>query len=378
MDVTTGRRKRAAPIALYIDPPTHHFLQDRLFDPATAPQHGDNILAPYIAIREKLGRLGIPVHTADLMPSSGNGTRFIYVSVGRIPDLAKLAARKEVTLSAFFAMECPIVEPTLYRDLPKVQRYVRRIFTFCDADQLVPFTRKPVATCRFVWPQCADGVDEDAWRRTDRKFLAMINANKLPRVYDRELYTERLRAVEFFHRFNEIDLYGRGWDKAPMQLGRTWVPWTLRRAHSALWEAKQRVLPDPIYSAVAAASRGPIGSKAATLGGYRFAICFENMILQSWITEKIVDCFRAGCIPVYLGAPDIEKWIPPDAFIDMRAFEGFDDLRRFLHSLSAADVERHRRAARDFVASPAFEPFRPATFAEIFLRIVREDGELDG
>ena len=145
MDVTTGRRKRAAPIALYIDPPTHHFLQDRLFDPATAPQHGDNILAPYIAIREKLGRLGIPVHTADLMPSSGNGTRFIYVSVGRIPDLAKLAARKEVTLSAFFAMECPIVEPTLYRDLPKVQRYVRRIFTFCDADQLVPFTRRPVA-----------------------------------------------------------------------------------------------------------------------------------------------------------------------------------------------------------------------------------------
>ena len=30
----------------------------------------------------------------------------------------------------------------------------------------------------------------------DRGFLAMINANKLPRIYVRELYSERLLAVD--------------------------------------------------------------------------------------------------------------------------------------------------------------------------------------
>jgi len=74
------------------------------------------------------------------------------------------------------------------------------------------------------------------------------------------------------------------------------------------------------------------------LGGYTFAICFENMVLEGWITEKMFDCFYAGCVPVYWGAPDITEFVPIDAFIDMRAFSGFDELRRFLHALSPAEV----------------------------------------
>lgn len=368
-------RPTGGKVALYIDPPSYHFLQDRLFDPATVPRHGDNILAPFMAIRDSLARDGVAVHTADLMPSASNGTRNLYVSVGRIPNLRALAARPDVVMSAFFAMECPIVEPTLYAALPRVQRYMRRIFTWCDAGQLLPFTGRLIRTERYVWPQCADDVDQEAWKRTDRRFLAMINANKLPRLYDRELYTERLRAVEFFHRFGEIDLYGRGWDSAPRRVGRTWVPATMRRLGFRVWEARQRVRPDPVYAAVAAASKGPIDSKAETLGGYRFAICFENMTVQGWITEKVVDCFRAGCVPVYLGAPDVGEYIPTAAFIDMRQFAGYDELRRFLQSLGNADVERYRRAARDFMESSDFDRFRPRTFADLFRRIVREDAE---
>lgn len=371
--VGSARSPTGDRIVLYIDPPSHHFMQDRLFDPATAAHAGDNIQAPFIAIRELLVRDGIRVHTADLMPAVPDGARNLYTSLGRIPNLRALAARPDVTLSAFFAFECPIVEPSLYAALPKLEGPIRRLFTFCDADQLTPFTGRPIQSQRFVWPQGAETVDEKAWQRTDRKFLAMINANKLPRLYDGELYTERLRAVEFFHRFGEIDLYGRGWDRAPMRVGPTRVPLTLRRLGSTLWEARQRWWPDPLYSAVSAASKGPIDSKAETLGGYRFAICFENMILQGWITEKIFDCFRAGCVPVYLGAPDAGELIPAEAFIDMRKFADFGDLRRFLHALGAADVERYRRAARDFIESSGFDRFRPRAFANLFRQIVRED-----
>ena len=47
------------------------------------------------------------------------------------------------------------------------------------------------------------------------------------------------------------------------------------------------------------------------------------MVLERWITEKIFDCFYAGTIPVYLGAPDVARWLPPECFIDMRRFGGY-------------------------------------------------------
>ena len=51
--------------------------------------------------------------------------------------------------------------------------------------------------------------------------------------------------------------------------------------------------------------RGPARSKSETLGRYTFALCFENMVLKGWITEKIFDCFYSGTVPIYLGAPDL-------------------------------------------------------------------------
>jgi hypothetical protein len=377
MDVTAGQPKGAARIALYIDPPSHHFLQDRLFDLSAAAHTGDNVNTPFVLVRDHFTRLGIPVHTADLMPAEPDDVRKIYVSVGRVADYARLAQRSDVTLSAFFAFECPIVEPSLYAALPAVQRYVRRIMCFSDAASLAPFTGKSIRVERFVWPQSLDGVNDSAWSRTDRGFLTMINANKLPRLYRAELYTARLKAVEYFHRFGEIDLYGKAWDRAPMRVGKSWVPWTFRFMYDALWEAKQRRWPDPVYAAVAAASKGTVASKAETLGRYTFAICFENMILPGWITEKIFDCLAAGCVPVYWGAPEVTDRIPVESFVDMRQFEGFADLRRFLHDLKPAQIARYRDAGRAFLESPAYDPFRPQGFLEHFRRFIRDDAGVE-
>jgi hypothetical protein len=97
------------------------------------------------------------------------------------------------------------------------------------------------------------------------------------------------------------------------------------------------------------------------------------MILEGWITEKIFDCFYAGTVPIYLGAPDVEHWIPPECFIDMRRFEGYDDLREYLLALTDGEIEAYRVAARDFLRSEQFRPFSKQTFAELIGRIVEED-----
>ncbi len=377
MDVTPGQVKPAPKLAIYIDPPTSHFFQDRLFNPATSALGGDNILAPFLLVKDYFDRLGIPVHTADLIPTEPDDTTKVYVSVGNIADYVRLARRPDVILSAYFAFECPIVEPRIYEALPAIQHHVKRIMCFSDATSLAPFTGTLIRPERFVWPQCLDGVNETAWSRTDRGFLTMINANKLPRLYRAELYTMRLKAVEYFHRFGEIDLYGKSWDRAPMRVGKSWVPWTFRFWYDALWEAKQRRWPNPVYAAVAAASKGTVVSKAETLSRYKFAICFENMILPGWITEKVFDCFAAGCVPVYWGAPEITDVIPAECFIDMRQFEGFHDLRDFLHGMTPTQVTRHRDAARAFLESPAYDRFRPQGFLDHFRRFVREDAGIE-
>ncbi len=358
---------------LYIDPPTHHFLGDRLFDSATVPFGGDDILAPYRCIREAFAARGIPVHTADKIHKAPASQRKLYVSMGRIPPFEALAGRSDVVLSAFFAMECPIVEPSLYRALPRVGRHVKRIFSWSDSASLARFTGEQVPVEPFRWPQCFDAIHEGIWANRDRKFLVMINGNKLPRLYWQELYTKRLEAVEFFNRHGEIDLYGRNWDDVPNRVGKTWTPWTLRRLHDRLRRLRQRLWPDPLYVAARQANRGPAESKSRTLGSYTFAICFENMILKGWITEKIFDCLYAGTVPVYWGDPEIQGAIPPECYIDMRLFKGFAELREFLHALGPDEIQAYRDAARHFLESPAYDPFRKETFRDIFRRLMAED-----
>jgi hypothetical protein len=373
MEVTPHRPEGAKRIAIYIDPPSHHYLNDRLFDLSATPLTGENVNAPFLLVRDHFGRLGIPVHTADLIPAEVDAVRKLYVSIGLMADYRSLARRPDVTLSAHFAFECPIVEPSLYAALPRVRRYVRRILSFSDAASLAPFIGESIPMERFTWPQALEGVNASAWARTDRGFLTMINANKLPKIYRAELYTARIRAVEYFHRFGEIDLYGKAWNRAPMRLGKSWVPWTFRRWAELLWEMKQRRWPDPVYAALAAAWKGTVASKSETLSRYKFSICFENMILPGWITEKIFDCLAAGCVPVYWGAPEVADVIPADSFIDMRQFGGFADLRRFLHGLTAAQIARYRDAGRAFLESPAYDRFRSRGFLAHFQRFVRED-----
>lgn len=364
-------------VALFIDPVTRHFERDRLFEADTARLGGDNVLGAWIHLRSRLEERGIPVHTADLLASGEQPAADVnvYLSFGIRHRYPKLEKRDDVVLSGFFALECPVVEPRLYRDLDAASRSFKRMFSFSDGTSLRPFLRAPLDFRQFRLPQPFDDVDEHAWRRGERRFLAMINANKLPRISLNELYTERLRAVEYFQRFGEIDLYGVGWDRPPVRVGATWEPATLRRLRSGLharWE-RRRPSRDPLRVAALRAYRGPADSKSDVLGGYTFAVCFENMILSGWVTEKIFDCLRAGTVPVYLGAPDIERWVPRDCFVDMREFGGYDELRARLRSMSPAEIAAYREAGREYLRSEQYRPFTKQAFAELVGGLIEED-----
>jgi len=313
------------------------------------------------------------VHTADRLPPPGGSGRHLYISIGNHENHERLSNRSDVILSAFMVTEAPVVEPGIYRGLSEAKHRFKRIYSCIDQDAITEFVGEKVECIPLRWPIDFRGVDEALWTRSSRDFLVMINMNKLPRLTRYELFTERMRAVEFFGRTNDIDLYGIGWNKASMKMGHTWLPWAFRRMQIALNNWVDQVRPDPLLVAARKVYKGELETKWETLSEYDFVLCFENTTLKGWLTEKLFESLRVGTIPIYWGATDIDQLVPPGCFIDMRQFADYADLRAFLKSLDRGAIRRYRDAGRAFLESPAFEPFSKERFAGIFRDLLAED-----
>ena len=65
-----------------------------------------------------------------------------------------------------------------------------------------------------------------------------------------------------------------------------------------------------------------IALKEEGLCDYMFSVAIENGQYETYFTEKLLDCFATGTIPVYLGAPDIGKVFNSDGIIELS--EEFD------------------------------------------------------
>lgn len=362
--------------SLYIDPPSRHFLGDRLFEPTGGKFHS-SLARCFVRLRDHLSTRGIPVHTVDRLPSVATPEVKVCVSFGLLREYRRLARRPDVRRSALFITESPIVEPLLYRRVGRARPYFKRLYSCSDDPALAQFLGIPFDGFTFRWPMDRRCVDEALWQCGGRGFLIMLNMNKLPRIYWNELFTERMRAVEFFARRGEIDLYGVGWDRPSARVGTSWVPWTARRLHDRLRTVWERVRPDPLVVSARTVYKGELDAKLPALASYRFALCFENTLLKGWLTEKIFECFYVGTVPIYWGATDIEQLVPPDCYIDMRHFADYEDLRAFLHSLTDRQVQCYRDRAREFLASSAFAPFSLETFIGLFERLLEEDAGIN-
>jgi alpha(1,3/1,4) fucosyltransferase len=71
---------------------------------------------------------------------------------------------------------------------------------------------------------------------------------------------------------------------------------------------------------------GGIGDKLALQSQYRFTIAFENARSPGYTTEKLVESFCAGSLPVYWGDPLVHLDFNPDAFLNLADFPSQDSL----------------------------------------------------
>jgi len=188
--------------------------------------------------------------------------------------------------------------------------------------------------------------------KNKNKFCTMIVANKF-KSHSLELYTERIKAIRWFEENHpeDFDLYGIGWDKY-------YFKGILSRLNR--FNVLRKIL-KPKYPSY----KGPIKSKKDIYKRYKFAICYENARnIPGYITEKIFDCFFAGCVPIYWGAPNITNHIPTDTFIDKRNFNTYEELYSYLKNMSDKEYMRYLDAIKNFIKSDKIYPFSAECFAE--------------
>ena len=170
-----------------------------------------------------------------------------------------------------------------------------------------------------------------------RRLLTQISANKFY-LGPGELYSLRQRVNRYFDDHPECDFtfYGYGWNQS---------------AHRA-------------YG-------GAIGNKIETLQKFRFSICFENTKeVSGYITEKIFDCFGAGCVPVYYGANDISAYIPEGCYIRWERFESIGALYDYLKNMTEEEYLGYQKNIRSFLASEEAKRFTGRTLAQKLFTLI--------
>jgi hypothetical protein len=187
------------------------------------------------------------------------------------------------------------------------------------------------------------------YRRFFGKHLEMRSSGTLRYSIENELQSKRLSAIEYFGGLGKLALFGRYWDK-PGRMPKRWR----KRLAAVLGRMRPRECED----------------KVRTTSQYKFALCFENVTYPGYVTEKIFDCIAAGSIPVYLGAPDIGGFVPPDVFVNAADFDSWDSLDAHLECLGEKDCLAKIRAGRNFLRSPAGDRHSFEGFAESLMGMI--------
>ncbi|GEM_PF-707748 len=86
-----------------------------------------------------------------------------------------------------------------------------------------------------------------------------------------------------------------------------------------------------------------LNNKVDGLRSYRYSIVVENCRENNYFTEKLIDCFATGTVPIYWGCPNIDEFFDDQGII---SFSTLEELTIILQSLGPEDYSRRRNAIK--------------------------------
>ena len=72
----------------------------------------------------------------------------------------------------------------------------------------------------------------------------------------------------------------------------------------------------------------------------KFVIAMENSIGDGYVTEKIVNAFYSGAIPIYWGSSNVNELFNKNAFINVNDFNDIDECIEYIINLSDDDIKK--------------------------------------
>ena len=82
---------------------------------------------------------------------------------------------------------------------------------------------------------------------------------------------------------------------------------------------------------------GPVENKLLFEHEHKFCICFENESYRGYTTEKIVDAFASGAIPIYYGNPDVTAYFNTKAFVNCHEYDSLADAAAYIEKIDKDD-----------------------------------------
>tara|TARA_A100001388_G_scaffold258188_1_gene224533 strand:+ start:72 stop:1100 length:1029 start_codon:yes stop_codon:yes gene_type:complete len=281
-----------------------NFYNNKIFEPTIR----DNNSRKLIYLRNKFKKENIDLQTCDInLPEESNLS--IHFDVNK-----DFLSKKLSPINILVARESPIINE--YNNL---KRYLNKFDLTLTWNKLLCDKKKILWT---GYGNSSELIETDPIKIFNKKkgdlctIISKKHSNK-----KNALYKQREMAIDFFANTDlNFDLYGFGWNRREFQ-------GVLRPLNKISFARDFLYKPHSSY-------RGTVRSKAITFSEYKFSLCFENCEAVGYVTEKIFDSMFSGCIPIYMGCPNIKEEIDPNTFINFRDFSSYKDLYSYLKKMT--------------------------------------------
>lgn len=319
------------------------YWKNRIFDLTDTISNRDNCLYPFWVLKEKLYSMGYDLSTQDIHAPDASDI-IIY------NEMPSILPNQHIANKAYLCLfESELIRPDNW--VRGNYACFRKVFTwhddYVDDEKFIKINFSFDLSEKFLAALPPLAIQKPL-------FCTLIAGNK--RVsHPLELYSKREEAIRWFEKNHpdQFDLYGVGWD-------------SYRFSGPKFIRALNRIKPlTKLLATRYPAYKGKVDRKIAVLSQYKYCICYENAKdIPGYITEKIFDCFFAGCVPIYWGASNIDAHIPSDCFIDKRKFSTYESLYDYMTSLDEQAYGQYLHNARAFLHSQQAQAFSANVFAQ--------------
>jgi hypothetical protein len=91
---------------------------------------------------------------------------------------------------------------------------------------------------------------------------------------------------------------------------------------------------------------------------YKFGFAMENTMEKGYLTEKIMNVYIGGAIPLYWGSPTVKEIFNPESFIYLNDFPTLKDAAQYVYNLSKDEGKlKKMRESPIFLNNSKFEQY---------------------